>query len=105
LVFVATFFIGFEFGSLYQQAKDYSALSLTTPQSTSISITATDTNQTSENGNINVALPTTTQFNGMLVCKSNSDCPTDYSCLMTGPIISGQQKPKVCVPNNQAIPL
>ena len=101
IVFVATFFIGFGFGSLYQQNKDYSITYLTTPQSTSLSNVPTSTNQIPDNR----TNTTTTQYKGMLICKNNSDCPTDDLCLRPGPIIAGQDNPKVCVPSGQAIPL
>ncbi len=105
VVFIATFFIGFKFGSLYQQAKDYSALPLTAARSTSTSNTVASTSQTSKNGTTKTAPPNATHYNGMLICKNNSGCPAGYSCMQPGPIIAGQQSPRVCVPTGQAVPL
>ncbi len=105
LVFGATFFVGFKLGSLYQQAKDYSALPPITLQLTPTSNTAASTSRTSENGTANTAPPTATHYNGMLTCKNGSGCPAGYSCMRPGPIMAGQQPPMVCVPSGQAVPL
>ncbi|MGE5042068.1 MAG: hypothetical protein ACM3IJ_04145, partial [Candidatus Levyibacteriota bacterium] len=38
-------------------------------------------------------------------CKTNADCPVDYSCMTQGPIIAGQPPQKICVKKGSAIPL
>lgn len=38
-------------------------------------------------------------------CNTNSDCQNGASCMVEGPLITGQPVHKVCVPQGQAVPL
>jgi hypothetical protein len=53
----------------------------------------------------NAYTPTETYYKGALTCTDSTDCPTGDSCLQSGPLTAGQQNPKVCVPDGQAVPL
>ena len=94
IILIAIFFVGFGFGSLYQQIKDYSTFYSTAIMKSN----ATSTNQAPGVTN------TTPPINNKQVCVNNSNCPTGYSCLVYGPIISGQQPSKFCTPPGQAVP-
>jgi len=102
VIFVATFFVGFGFGSIYQQAQDYSVIYSTFLRSTS---NLTEDINYIPNDKIASTTPNANKYNGMLICINTNDCPIGDSCLRPGPIIAGEQTPKVCVPDNQAIPL
>ena len=55
--------------------------------------------------------PVPTQIhNGFISCKTNQDCPTDYSCTQAGPIIYSPKteeanQGKTCWRNGTAVPL
>src|SRR5579864_9036483 len=42
---------------------------------------------------------------GTVICRTNSDCPSNYSCALAGPIHVGGQPPKTCWKKGDATPL
>ncbi len=103
VLFVLVFLIGFWAGSAYQQKKYLASNPI--EESTSTSSVAGNTPTANVPTTQPYKLPpAATHYNGLLICKSNSDCPKGQSCLVAGPIISGTQPPKVCVSSNQALP-
>lgn len=103
LVFLVTFFLGFEVGVIYQQAKDYSIAYSNSLQSVSSQSSSTGTSQSPQGSSIMLSTPT--HYDGMLICKDDSGCPTGYTCTVAGPLIAGQPVTKVCASNKEAVPL
>jgi hypothetical protein len=42
---------------------------------------------------------------GQVICRTNSDCPSNYSCTQAGPIRADGQNHKTCWKNGHAVPL
>jgi hypothetical protein len=42
---------------------------------------------------------------GTVICRTNNDCPSDYTCDQAGPIRTDGQPPKTCWKNGHAVPL
>jgi len=42
---------------------------------------------------------------GTIICRTNADCPTNYTCNQAGPIQQGGPTHKTCWKNGHAVPL
>jgi hypothetical protein len=79
--------LGFYYGTYYQQQKDAQPVKETTVYK------------------IVASKACAPPPDGTVICRTNADCPTDYTCNQAGPIRTDGQPPKTCWKNGHAMPL